>query len=100
MIRMIFTVFGYQYSFSAIPLGAVLIALAVAGMFVASWIVMCQVNQKRMLAWSSIALVAYMIFGLGLVTVAGLTATFIDLFNHALMNAALIMALGSIFYFL
>ncbi|HLS04948.1 MAG TPA: monovalent cation/H+ antiporter subunit D family protein [Wenzhouxiangella sp.] len=98
MIRMIFTVFGYQYSFSAIPLGAVLIALAVAGMFVASWIAMFQVNQKRMLAWSSIAQVAYMILGLGLGTVAGLTATFIHLFNHALMKAALFMALGTIFY--
>src|SRR5690625_7564917 len=97
MIRMIFPVFGYQYSFSAIPLGAVLIALAVAGMFVASWIAMFQVNQTRMLAWSSIAQVAYMMLGLGLGTVAGLTGILIHLFNHALMNAAVFMALGTIF---
>ncbi len=98
MIRMIFTVFGFEYSFSALPLGLVLTVLAVAGMVAGSWIAMFQVNQKRMLAWSSIAQVAYMVLGLALGTVAGLTATFLHLFNHALMKAALFMAVGTVFY--
>ena len=40
----------------------------------------------------------YMILGLGLVSVTGLTASIVHLFNHALMKGALFLVLGAIFY--
>jgi len=96
MLRFIFTVFSPEYSFLVLPLSAVLMALAIAGMLAASWVAMFQANLKRMLAYSSVAQVGYMVLGVSLVSLAGLTAAFLHLFNHALIKAALFMAVGSV----
>lgn len=98
MMRFVFTVFAPEYSFVVIPLGTVLMVLAIAGMFAGSWVAMFERNLKRMLAYSSIAQVGYMLLGVSLATPLGLTAALLHLFNHALMKAALFMALGTVFY--
>ncbi len=98
MLRFIFTVFSPDYSFLVLPLSAVLMALAIAGMFAGSWVAMFQVHVKRMLAYSSIAQVGYMLLGVALATLAGLTATFLHLFNHGLIKTALFMAVGAVMY--
>ena len=98
MLRFVFTVFGVEYSFSALPLGAVLLALAIAGMFAGSWVAMFQRNIKRLLAYSSVAQVGYMVLGVALATTAGVAAGMLHLFNHALMKGALFMALGTVFW--
>jgi len=53
---------------------------------------------KRMLAYSSVAQIGYMILGVSLASVTGLTAAILHLFNHALMKGALFMALGAVVY--
>jgi multicomponent Na+:H+ antiporter subunit D len=98
MLRFIFTVFAPDYSFVVLPLAMVLMVLAIAGMFAGSWVAMFQANLKRMLAYSSVAQVGYMVLGVSLVSLGGLTASFLHLFNHALMKAALFMALGTVIY--
>ncbi len=98
MLRFIFTVFAPDYSFVVLPLATVLMVLAVAGMFAGSWVAMFQVHLKRMLAYSSVAQVGYMVLGVSLVTTAGLTAAFLHLFNHALIKTALFMAIGTVMY--
>jgi multicomponent Na+:H+ antiporter subunit D len=98
MLRFVFTVFAPDYSFVVLPLATVLMVLAVAGMFAGSWVAMFQPNLKRMLAYSSVAQVGYMVLGVSLISLTGLTATFLHLFNHALMKAALFMAIGTIIY--
>ena len=96
MLRFIFTVFSPEYSFAVLPLSSVLMALAIAGMFAGSWVAMFEANLKRMLAYSSVAQVGYMVLGVSLVSLAGLSAAFLHLFNHALIKAALFMAVGSV----
>ncbi len=98
MLRFIFTVFSPDYSFVVLPLSSVLMVLAVAGMFAGSWVAMFQDNIKRMLAYSSVAQVGYMVLGVSLVSAIGLTAAFLHLFNHALMKTALFMAVGCLAY--
>ena len=98
MLRFIFTVFGVEYSFDALPLGAVLMTLAIAGMFAGSWVAMFQRNLKRLLAYSSVAQVGYMVLGISLATSAGVAAGVLHLFNHALIKGALFMALGTLFW--
>jgi multicomponent Na+:H+ antiporter subunit D len=98
MLRFVFTVFAPDWSFVVLPLSSVLMILAVAGMFAGSWVAMFQPNIKRMLAYSSVAQVGYMVLGVSLVSVIGLTAAFLHLFNHALMKAALFMAVGTVIY--
>ena len=51
-----------------------------------------------MLAYSSIAQIGYMILGISMGSIAGLTASILHLFNHALMKGGLFLALGCIAY--
>lgn len=98
MVRFAFTVFEPDYSFVVLPLSTVLMVLALAGMFAGSWVAMFQIHLKRMLAYSSVAQVGYMVLGVSLATVTGLTAAFLHLFNHALIKTALFMAVGCVIY--
>jgi len=98
MLRFIFDVFGAAYSFAALPLAAGLMALAIGSMFAGSWLAIMQSNLKRMLAYSSVAQVGYMVLGVSLTTLAGLSAAFLHLFNHGLMKAALFASAGLVAY--
>lgn len=98
LLRFIFTVFGFEVAFGSLPLATLLMILAVAGMVVGSWVAMYEPNLKRLLAYSSVAQVGYLVLGVSLVSAVGLTATFVHLFNHALMKAALFMAVGNAMY--
>ncbi|MDR9432367.1 MAG: monovalent cation/H+ antiporter subunit D family protein [Spiribacter sp.] len=98
LLRFIFTVFAPEYSFTALPLAAAFTVLAIAAMFAGSWMALFQDNLKRLLAYSSVAQVGYMVLGVSLVTVMGLTASFLHLFNHGLMKGALFVAAGIIFH--
>jgi multicomponent Na+:H+ antiporter subunit D len=97
LLRLFFTVFGSQFSFAAMHVGEILMLLAVAAILIASLVAIFQDNIKRMLAYSSVAQIGYIILGIGLATSAGVTAGMLHLFNHALIKCALFLAMGCIF---
>ncbi|MDG4551327.1 MAG: monovalent cation/H+ antiporter subunit D family protein [Candidatus Contendobacter sp.] len=96
LLRFFFTIFGSEFSFETMELDRVLLPLALVGIFSASVVAIFQTNVKRMLAYSSVAQIGYMILGISLVSVTGLTASISHLFNHALMKGTLFMALGCV----
>ena len=98
LIRFLFTVFGIELAFEILPLELIFALLGLAGIFVASIVAIGQSNLKRLFAYSSVAQVGYMILGLALATPAGLMASLLHLFNHALMKGALFLALGALIY--
>ncbi|MFM1891306.1 MAG: hypothetical protein RLZ44_383 [Pseudomonadota bacterium] len=98
LLRFMFTVFGAGFVFDAMQADWLLLPLALAAVFIASVVAMFQHDIKRMLAYSSVAQIGYMILGVSLVSVTGLTGTLLHLFNHALMKGALFLALGAVFY--
>lgn len=98
MLRFMFSVFGYEFSFTQMPTGNVLILLAIPAILIGSLVAIYQPNLKRMLAYSSIAQVGYIALGIGLATVDGLTAALTHVANHALAKAALFMVLGAVAY--
>ncbi|MCB1627881.1 MAG: monovalent cation/H+ antiporter subunit D family protein [Xanthomonadales bacterium] len=98
LIRFLYTIFGIDFSFGKLPLSQILLALAVIGMLVASAVAINQPNAKRLLAYSSVAQVGYMVLGLALASSLGVTAALLHMFNHALMKGALFLALGCIAY--
>ena len=97
LLRFFFTIFGPETTFGFAPTGAALLVVAVLGMLSASTVALFEADAKRLLAYSSVAQIGYMVLGIGLATVAGLTATLVHLFNHALIKGALFMALGAVF---
>ena len=96
LLRFTFTIFGLSFSFDTLVLAKVLMVFAVLGVFVASIAAILQQDLKRMLAWSSVAQVGYMLIGIACANMDGLTATIVHMFNHALMKGALFMAVGCI----
>ena len=64
-------------------------------MFGASLTAIFQRDLKRMLAYSSIAQIGYMLLGIAFFSQAGLMATMIQLFNHGITKAALFMGVGA-----
>ena len=98
MLRFVFTLFGTDFALDVTLLAQFLMALALVGVFAASITAIFQNNIKRMLAYSSVAQVGYMMLGVSFFSVTGLTGGIVHLFNHAMMKGALFMALGAIFF--
>ncbi len=98
LLRFLFTVFGTALSFEALLLPSILLPLSLVAVLIASVVAIFQDNVKRMLAYSSVAQIGYMILGLSFLSVTGLTACILHLFNHALMKGGLFLALGCVVY--
>ncbi len=98
LIRYIFSVFGIDFVTMSLPLHDIFLVLGLTGIFAASISAIYQRNIKRVFAYSSVAQIGYMILGLAIGTQLGLTATLLHLFNHALMKAALFLAIGAVVY--
>jgi multicomponent Na+:H+ antiporter subunit D len=98
LVRFLFSIFGIALDFRGLPIVEVLLGLSIAAMFIASIIAVYQANLKRMLAYSSLAQIGYIMLGVGIANQAGLTGGLVHLFNHAVMKAALFLALGALFY--
>jgi multicomponent Na+:H+ antiporter subunit D len=97
MLRMVYTVFSIGFAEDT-PLNEMFMLLGVIGVLMASFYAIYQTNSKRLLAYSSVAQIGYMVLGIGFGSVLGLTATVVHIFNHALMKAALFMAVGALIY--
>ncbi|WP_295540734.1 monovalent cation/H+ antiporter subunit D family protein [uncultured Thiohalocapsa sp.] len=98
MIRFIYNVFGPAFTFGEMHVQLLVLPLAAAGVFVGSVVAVFQHGLKRMLAYSSVAQIGYMLLGIGAMSVTGLTAALLHLFNHALMKGALFLAVGALVY--
>ena len=97
MLRMVFTVFSSAFV-QLTPTNYIFLLLGIVGVVLASVSAIFQTDAKRLLAYSSIAQISYMVLGMGFASVLGLTATLVHVFNHALMKGALFMAVGAIVY--
>ena len=98
LLRFFFTVFGYGFAFDRMQLWIFLMPLALIGIVTASLVAVFQNNIKRMLAYSSVAQIGYMVLGISFASVSGLTGGIVHLFNHGLMKCALFLAMGCIVY--
>ncbi|WP_423821259.1 monovalent cation/H+ antiporter subunit D family protein [Salinisphaera sp. SPP-AMP-43] len=95
LIRFLFTVFGVGYAFGELPLGEILLLLSAIAMIAASVTAIFQTDVKRLLAWSSVAQMGYIVTGFALASAAGLSAALIHIVNHGLIKGALFMAVGA-----
>lgn len=95
LARFLFLVFGFSFGFQAEVLRFLVLPLAMIGILVASTVAIFQDDLKRMLAYSSIAQIGYMLLGLALISHTGVMAAIVHLFNHAVTKAGLFMAAGA-----
>lgn len=98
LARFAFGIYGEQFAFEELGLGRPLLVLSLSGIFVASAVAIFQTDVKRLLAYSSVAQIGYMILGISLATPAGVSAGILHLFNHALTKGGMFLAVGAMAY--
>lgn len=96
LIRFQLSLFGIEFSLLQMPFDKVLMILGTIGILSGSVSAIYQSNVKRMLAYSSVAQIGYILLAIGLASEPGFTAALLHIFNHALMKGTLFMALGLI----
>ncbi|BFM13792.1 monovalent cation/H+ antiporter subunit D family protein [Simiduia litorea] len=94
MLRFDFVVFQGNLIGHDIHFSSFLMPLALIAILVASGVALFETHIKRLLAYSSIAQLAYIWLGASLVSTAGLTASAVHMFNHALAKGALFLAVA------
>ncbi|MFQ5996406.1 MAG: monovalent cation/H+ antiporter subunit D family protein [Dehalococcoidales bacterium] len=98
IVRMMLTVFQPQYFIEVLPVTTVIGWIAAAGIIFGSVMAIAQRDFKRMLAYSTVAQVAYIGLGIGLANPLGLIGGLLHILNHAFMKSCLFLVAGGIRY--
>jgi len=98
LLRFIYSIYGSELAFEQLHLSSILLPLALLSIVIPSMVAINQKSFKRLLAFSSISQIGYMVLGIAINNQAALSATILHLFNHAIIKAALFMSMGAVFY--
>jgi multicomponent Na+:H+ antiporter subunit D len=98
VIRMLLTIFQPQYFIEVLPVTTVIGWIAAVGIIFGSVMAIAQREFKRMLAYSTVAQVAYIGLGIGLANPLGLIGGLLHILNHAFMKSCLFLVAGGIRY--
>lgn len=98
-IRIFFSVFTTDFIHIYVPITTVLSWIAAIAIIVGSVIAIMQTNLKRMLAYSSVSQIGYIVLGVALFSTQwGLYGALIHILNHAITKGCLFMVAGAIIY--
>ncbi len=98
LIRVMFFVFEPRFSIDVIPVTTVLAWMGSIAMILGSVMAIGQHDFKRMLAYSSVAQIGYIVLGVGLANEMGFTGGVLHIVNHAFMKGGLFLVAGAIVY--
>lgn len=98
LVKILFRVFGIDI-LESLNVGWIILIIAGFGMIMGSFFALAQKDVKRMLGYSSVAQIGYIVLGIGLMSYIGLTAAFYHIISHGLMKAALFLSVGEIIYY-
>jgi len=96
VVRVITGVFGVDLLLS-LNLNSIILFAASATILIGSFIALSQDNLKRLLAFSTIAQLSYIILGVGLLTPMGMTGGMLHIAMHAFGKITLFFCAGAIF---
>jgi multicomponent Na+:H+ antiporter subunit D len=96
IVRMMLTVFRPEYFIEILPITSAIGWVAAAGIIFGSLMAIAQKDFKRMLAYSTVAQVAYVGLGIGLANPLGLIGGLLHILNHAFMKSCLFLIAGGI----
>jgi len=98
MIRFMFGVFTPAFVIDMTHMTEILTWAAALAIIVGSVLAIAQSDMKRMLAYSSVSQIGYILLGVGLVNIIGMQGGLLHILNHAIMKSALFLVAGAIFY--
>ena len=97
VIKILFVMVGVDL-LKEIALPTIITYIALVGMIMGSVLAIGQKDIKKILAYSSVAQVGYLLLGIGFASDIGLSATFFHMVTHALMKSLLFLSAGAIIY--
>lgn len=97
LMRVLFDIYPIEYWVSIFLPHLLLILGSIAAIY-GSYRAWQQNDLKRLLAFSSVAQIGYIVIGIGLISESSLYASTLHLFNHAIIKASLFMAAGLFLY--
>jgi multicomponent Na+:H+ antiporter subunit D len=98
LFRILMYLFGFELTDAIFPLSTFVGILAVIGILYGSIMAIAQTELKRMLAFSSISQIGYIIMGLSLANPFGFAGALLHVLNHAVMKACLFLVSGNLRY--
>jgi multicomponent Na+:H+ antiporter subunit D len=96
LFRVVFYLFGVELTDAVAPITTVIGVLAAIGILYGSIMAIAQTEMKRMLAYSSISQIGYIIMGLSLANPLGFAGALLHVLNHAVMKACLFLVAGNL----
>jgi multicomponent Na+:H+ antiporter subunit D len=97
-VKVLFRVYDIDI-LNDLHISTILLVLAGAGMIFGSIFAIAQKDVKRMLGYSSVAQMGYIVLGIGLLSFEGLKAAFFHILSHGLMKTALFLSVGEIIFY-
>lgn len=94
LFRVVFWLFGLEITNFFAPVTFTLGILACIGILYGSIMAIAQTELKRMLAYSSVSQIGYIIMGLSLANPWGFAGALLHVLNHSVMKAVLFMISG------
>jgi len=98
IIRIMFTVFKPYFSIEFIPATTVLSWTAGIAILFGELLAIVQSDLKRMLSYSCVAQIGYIMLGIGLANAMGFIGSLLHILNHAFMKGCLFFVAGAITY--
>lgn len=96
LIRFLYSIFGGEWSLSGFNLDSALMVLAAAAMIGGSLVALQQTDVKRLLAWSSLAQIGYIVLGIALRSPDGLAASLMHILSHAVVKTGLFLVVAAV----
>ena len=96
-IKLMFRVIGMDI-LTQVDVPLFITYFAMVGMIMGSVFAIGQKDIKRILAYSSVAQIGYIVLGVGLATESGLSVALFHVVTHALMKSALFLSAGAVIY--
>ena len=98
MIRIMFTVFKPQFILEVVPVASLFLLLSAVAIIAGSLLALGQKDIRRMLAYSSIGQIGYIVMGIALANRLSIIGSLIHILNHALMKGGLFLVVGAVIY--
>jgi multicomponent Na+:H+ antiporter subunit D len=98
LFRVMLYLFGVELTDAVVPISYIVGVFACIGIIYGSVMAIAQTEMKRMLAYSSVSQIGYIILGLSLANPFGFAGALLHVLNHAVMKACLFMISGNLRY--
>jgi multicomponent Na+:H+ antiporter subunit D len=98
LLRVMFTVFDLEFDLRVVPFTKILLVVSSVAIVAGSVLAVAQTNLRRMLAYSSVGQVGYIVLGAAVAAETAMAGSIVHILNHALMKGTLFMVAGVVLF--